>query len=53
MFKLPFPCQAIIQKIIQMKNNTKKTRTKLRKALKLGNVERRYTPEANYDEPSD
>jgi hypothetical protein len=36
LFKLPFQYQAIIQKIIQMKYNTKTT-TKLTEALKLRN----------------
>jgi HKD family nuclease len=39
LFKLPFQYQAIIQKIIQMKYNTKTTTTKLTKALKLENIE--------------
>jgi hypothetical protein len=38
LFKLPFQYQTIIQKIIQMKYNTKTT--KLTKALKLENIER-------------
>jgi hypothetical protein len=39
LFKLPFQYQAIIQKIIQMKYNTKTTTGKLTKALKMENIE--------------